>query len=332
MQRAREQEKQTTLESIRLHDEAYQILEQRLGTRETEKSSSRKGLVLIGTLAAFVLWLSMRDSGQQSASAFRDGAWLIGALLIHELGHLLAMKAFRYRDVTMFFIPFFGAAVSGRHEDAKPWQEALVSLAGPLPGILFGVPAVCYGKLTQDETLYEIGILLVSLNAINLLPIKPLDGGRFFEAVIFCRWRWVSLVFSALSLVGFAVFLVLLLDFSPLIVGFLALFQMSVGWTQWKVRSSLHAKAGHVFLQANGTASREQADLMFEAIRAAFSPREVKPAALAEFAFQHLRRRPQGGPPLGQSLALTLLYLLTLAYIAAGFVVLVWMSGADSAA
>lgn len=302
--------------------EAFQILTQRLSAADKGKSVTRKAVILIGTLVAFVWWLSM--NGEESgSSAIRNSAFLIGVLFIHELGHLLAMKIFGYRDLTMFFIPFFGAAVTGRHRDTKPWQEAVVSLAGPLPGIFFGVPAWCYGRLAGNPLLEEAGVLLVFLNTINMLPVKPLDGGRFFETVLFCRWQWLSRVFSILSIVGFALFLFFVLGISPLIVGLLALFQISFSLPLWKLKSALQAKAGHVFPQADGSISREQADIMFEAIRTALMPHAVKPAALAEHALQHLRRRSQIAPSAGVSIALILLYLLTLAYIGAGFVVVI---------
>src|SRR3989344_6457092 len=40
---------------------------------------------------------------------------LVPILLFHELGHYVAMRIFHYRNLRMFFIPFLGAAVSGRH-------------------------------------------------------------------------------------------------------------------------------------------------------------------------------------------------------------------------
>ena len=52
---------------------------------------------------------------------------LIGVLLIHELGHLFGMRLFGYKNVQMFFIPFFGAAVSGEKRDVAAYKEAIVS-------------------------------------------------------------------------------------------------------------------------------------------------------------------------------------------------------------
>jgi hypothetical protein len=45
------------------------------------------------------------------------------------------MRIFHYRDVRMFFIPFFGAAVSGRHYNIAGWKKAVVSMMGPVPAL-----------------------------------------------------------------------------------------------------------------------------------------------------------------------------------------------------
>src|SRR5437870_3320292 len=77
------------------------------------------------------------------------GAWRIGQgqellwtiipiLLFHELGHYVAMRWFGYRNLRMFFIPFFGAAVSGQNYNVPGWKKAVVALAGPVPGIVVG--------------------------------------------------------------------------------------------------------------------------------------------------------------------------------------------------
>jgi len=66
-------------------------------------------------------------------------AVLLAVLLVHETGHYLTMLAFGYRDIRMFFIPLFGAAVSGSGANAPGYQRTLVALAGPVPGILLGL-------------------------------------------------------------------------------------------------------------------------------------------------------------------------------------------------
>ena len=75
-----------------------------------------KAGVLILTLAAsLALWGNLFDWG--------FAAILVGVLLIHEAGHAIAMRAFGYREISMFFIPFFGAAVTGTEKE-MPSVEA----------------------------------------------------------------------------------------------------------------------------------------------------------------------------------------------------------------
>ncbi len=127
---------------------------------------------------------------------------LLGVLLFHELGHLAAMRLSGYRDLNVFFIPFLGAAVSGRKDDATPWQRLFVYLAGPLPGLVLG--AVClYLAVDADPAwsgwLFLVGLLALVLNFLNLLPFLPLDGGRIVEALLFARLPRLRFAFLALS-------------------------------------------------------------------------------------------------------------------------------------
>src|SRR6185503_11851369 len=45
-------------------------------------------------------------------------------------------------------------------------------------------------------------MLLVTLNGFNLLPILPLDGGHVLHATLFCRNRWLDVVFRGLAIAG----------------------------------------------------------------------------------------------------------------------------------
>ncbi len=117
---------------------------------------------------------------------------LIGALLFHESGHFFGMKVFGYRDVKMFFIPFFGAAVSGRKTDTAGWKEAVVTLLGPVPGVLLGCGLGTLWMLEPSPFLGKCALMLLLLNGLNLLPLYPLDGGRFLNQVLFSRSRHIE--------------------------------------------------------------------------------------------------------------------------------------------
>jgi len=122
---------------------------------------------------------------------------IIGILLLHECGHWFAMKALGFRDMQMFFIPFLGAAVSGKKDNASQVEHALHILAGPVPGILAGSAAVVLtatGLLSPPPVVLQLAWWLVLLNALQLLPLVPLDGGQFFNAILFSRWSWPKLL------------------------------------------------------------------------------------------------------------------------------------------
>jgi Zn-dependent protease/tetratricopeptide (TPR) repeat protein len=113
---------------------------------------------------------------------------IIGVLLFHELGHLAAMAAFRYRDLQILFIPFLGAAALGKDDDARPWQRIAVYLMGPLPGLLLGGYLLELSTDRPEPWLRETAVVMLVLNYLNLLPVMPLDGGHIMRLVLFDRF------------------------------------------------------------------------------------------------------------------------------------------------
>jgi hypothetical protein len=129
-------------------------------------------------------------------------AWLVGVLLLHESGHFLGMRYFKYSYVQMFFIPLFGAAVRGERKGIPAWQEAIVLLLGPLPGLLLGC-GIYFWDLARPQPLLRTGAAwLVAINYFNLLPLALLDGGKFCNRLLFSRFRWVEVVSQVLAVLG----------------------------------------------------------------------------------------------------------------------------------
>ncbi len=158
---------------------------------------------------------------------------LVGVLLVHELGHLLAMKLLGYRDVRMFFIPFFGAAVSGRSARNSSARSSVVSLMGPLPGLVAGTALYFVFALTRSYYVLKTAQVMLFLNAMNLLPIMPLDGGRYID-VLFVRNRIFRFLFA---LLGVAFFLLLALGSRDVVLAILALFGLMGALTSLKVNT-----------------------------------------------------------------------------------------------
>lgn len=155
----------------------------------------RQKLFFLGiSVAAFV---AFQYSASGTTSPLQLGL-IVGVLFVHELGHALGMLASGYRDVRVFFIPLLGAATSGKARGAASWKQGVVLLLGPLPGVVAGLAIA----LAQPHGPYWLRLLawtLVIINALNLLPIEPLDGGRFWQVILFSRSRYSELVFRALT-------------------------------------------------------------------------------------------------------------------------------------
>lgn len=126
-------------------------------------------------------------------------------VIIHELGHFIAMKLFRYKDLGIFFIPLLGAYVSGKKREVSQTQSAIILLAGPIPGILFGI--ILFVLWKNDPSLkiagisfYNTSLAFLFLNVINLVPVYPLDGGQLLNRVYLDEDSWVSKLFIILSI------------------------------------------------------------------------------------------------------------------------------------
>jgi Zn-dependent protease len=157
----------------------------------SQRSPPRFGLLTSAGLFALV--------GLMAGSLSRVLLFML-VILLHEAGHLLAMRLFGYRDTRVFFIPGFGGAATGIKEDAKPWQRAMVLLAGPVPGVLLGLGLLLVTG--QVPALRYAAVLLVWLNAFNLLPLSILDGGKLMNDLVFSRHHLLEGAFMAVTSVG----------------------------------------------------------------------------------------------------------------------------------
>ena len=184
--------------------------------RAGRTSASSSALLLIGSLVLFGLVAAPNRS-------VMDVVMVMGVILLHELGHWVAMRLCGYQDARIFFIPFFGAGTSGRSPDASPWKEGLVLLAGPLPGLLLAIPVLVLGTAQHDELLRRTGFTLLGINAFNLLPLVPLDGGRLFLLVLFGRHPALESGFRVCAAAGLGALAFWLRDF---VLGALAMFMV----------------------------------------------------------------------------------------------------------
>lgn len=124
---------------------------------------------------------------------------LIVVLFIHEMGHYIFMKVFKYENVRMLFIPLMGAFVQGNKEKYSQKESFLVVSAGPFPGLYFGIICLILSSMYRLDWLIELSFLFLFLNVINLIPIDPMDGGQLFKLLVNKQRDLFLLIFSLIS-------------------------------------------------------------------------------------------------------------------------------------
>ncbi len=134
--------------------------------------------------------------------------FLVLVLLVHEFGHFSMMKRFNYENVRMLFIPLMGAFVQGSKDRYSQKESLMVVVFGPFPGIILGSIGLYLSGVYQLDWLLLLSFIFIFVNAINLLPIDPLDGGQLLKLIVIRQRDLYLMVFALISslsliLVGF---------------------------------------------------------------------------------------------------------------------------------
>ncbi len=140
------------------------------------------------------------------------------SILIHELGHALAMRYFRSPARIVLYmmgglaIPDSGNPWESRTRQFSSQQQVLVSFAGPLAGfvlavvialIIFAIKGTITFQMVGPLPLFlanfsdasinspllqfalAVGLLVnIYLNILNLAPVLPLDGGQIMRELL----------------------------------------------------------------------------------------------------------------------------------------------------
>ncbi|HWV16265.1 MAG TPA: site-2 protease family protein [Cellvibrio sp.] len=155
---------------------------------------------------------------------------LVGVLVFHELGHLLAMKKFGIPTKGMYLIPFVGGMAVGEKPRTQ-WQDVYISMMGPVYGLLMTAVFFVIYTITGSHFCGLVASTSAFLNLLNLFPVYPLDGGRVVKALVFSRRNYLALV---LLLVISAACLVLTWKLGLVFLAFfivLGVFDIVAGWS-----------------------------------------------------------------------------------------------------
>ena len=134
------------------------------------------GTMVVSVIAYETLW------------GFPFAVGFVILLLVHEMGHVIALRREGIKASAPMFIPFLGAVISARSLGDNAAAEARVGLAGPLLGTLGAAVCIAIWHATGNTFWQALGFTGFFLNLFNLLPVVPLDGGRAMAAM--APWMW----------------------------------------------------------------------------------------------------------------------------------------------
>ena len=271
--------------------------EQHVSVIEEIRRQQKKRGGWLGAIALLVVSAVVFVGAGAAQWDWKSSLLLVPILLFHEAGHWVAMKVFGYRNLKMFFIPFFGAGVSGRSYNVAGWKKAVVALAGPLPGVWLSIVLGVVALIVEKPQLLDVALLALILNSFNLLPILPLDGGQNLHAVLFSRHPILDIVFRAAASLALMGGSVLLGDKFLFYLGLVMLFSLPIAFKTMKIVSKLRDEQLDTQATADESVPIATAVRIVDELRAVLSPQQQQNKLLAKLTldvFESLNSRPPG--------------------------------------
>lgn len=167
---------------------------------------------------------------------------ITGIILLHELGHAIAMKIFKYTDVSILFIPLLGGAATGEKLEASQKEECIVLLSGPLPGMILGMLLWIFPFELDWMNSNKLAVYLVIINGFNLLPILPLDGGRLVQNLYFKNNDTITRIFLFVSIGALMYYSIYAGEYTLLILPFFLVLQFINHFQAMKLKKELTAQ------------------------------------------------------------------------------------------
>lgn len=175
-----------------------------------KKDLAKKNLMVFLLMLTVLLFL-MQDSILLISSMF-------GVIFIHEIGHFIGMKLFKFRDSKIFYFPLLSSFVKQKDNTISQKEHLITLLFGPIPGIIIGTILLNQYFITPTDLLLNISTLFLAINMFSLLPLDPFDGGKILQSLFFPTNQTIKMYFVLFSslviiFVGFQFDLYILMAF-----------------------------------------------------------------------------------------------------------------------
>jgi Zn-dependent protease len=191
-------------------------------------------------LIVFFVMMNAQSSGMPYALIWAPVLFI--SVLFHEFAHAAMIGSLGFGSSAIILQGMGGATYNDRR--ARPWQDLLISAAGPLSNFLLAwivtLIVVNVPAASHDPFFRALLPLLAYANwfwgVLNLLPLGPLDGNsilrNFFrlflkERPAFIISIWISLV------VGIGIFVFCLVT-RQIFIAILVAWYVWTSWTQWQ--------------------------------------------------------------------------------------------------
>jgi Zn-dependent protease len=166
-----------------------------VGAPQAAPPASRLQTLLWGVASTLLLagWLGWQMGWRAALAA-------VFGVFVHEFGHVLVINWAGSGPSRIRIIPFFGGAATMARQPDTELKGVLISLAGPVFGLLATLPFFGLAAWTRDPAWLFGAFVIAGFNLLNLAPAPPLDGSKALGPVLARIHPWLER--AALVVVG----------------------------------------------------------------------------------------------------------------------------------
>ena len=167
------------------------------GLRRTGLDPNAVGLAAVAIAAA--IWFF----------GWAFGIAFVLAVMLHEYGHVAAFPGRGDRDATFRLLPLVGGQAISSRLPSTHLEEVFISLMGPAIGLAPMLVLITGSDLIWDTAprlayaMQILAMVIAGLNAFNLMPFWPLDGGKLTQRLVYTfapdLTRQVSIAMTVLA-------------------------------------------------------------------------------------------------------------------------------------
>ncbi|NGO63842.1 hypothetical protein G6N76_09155 [Rhizobium daejeonense] len=134
----------------------------------------------LAVLSTLLLWpfFGMNSNGLMIS------VFLTLVIVFHELGHMVAYRAFGHESARMIFVPLLGGiAIGGRPYDSR-FEAATCALMGAgVSAFLVPILIAAHQSGPESGPILVFMLILGAFNLLNLLPMYRFDGGQMLRQI-----------------------------------------------------------------------------------------------------------------------------------------------------